>query len=421
MSNDFAIATVTATLSYLLERGGTTVDTLPPDRQTGNNARLNLFLYQVTPNVGYRNMDLPARSYTGDLVSKQKVGLDLYYLLTAYGENNNELSAQRILAEAVRVLHESPVLTRELIKKARDEAVTNNLLSGIGNSDLAEQLELVKVTMQSLSLEDLTKIWSSFFKEGSYRISVAYKATLVLLDGMTEANSPMPVGGRNVYAIAPARPEILSIEPQMVARETVSLPNSWQQITIVGKNLNADDVRLDFGEGLEIGAMAKPDSVTNNEIIFRMPAGTPAGINQVRVVHPLSMGSPAKLHKGLESNAVLFALVPKIISLSPAPAAPPPPPAPPASLASSPSLTAGNKLTINFEPALSADQEVKVIMGTHRPLDAASITANSVEVTVPTTFKKGAHPVRLSVDESESQPDGNSWNNEFRRPYVIIV
>ena len=65
MSDSFAIAAVTATMTYILENeGGITVTTKPPDTATDSTARLNIFLYQVTPNLGYRNMDTPSRSYS---------------------------------------------------------------------------------------------------------------------------------------------------------------------------------------------------------------------------------------------------------------------------------------------------------------------------------------------------------------------
>jgi len=194
MSNSYAISAVTATLWHLFHTEGITVTTRPPDAQSfGGNARLNIFLYRVAENSGYKNMDQPARSYSGDLFKNQLVGLDLYYLLTAYGNNDDDLSAQKTLAEAVRVLHESPVLTSDLVKEAIIDPDIRAQMSDIDKADLAEQVELVKVILHTLSLEDLAKIWTSFFKTGSYRISVSCKATVVLLDGREDARIMMPV------------------------------------------------------------------------------------------------------------------------------------------------------------------------------------------------------------------------------------
>ena len=138
MSDEFAIAAVTATMSYLLDSYGVAVSTRPPDSQSDTGARINIFLYQVAPNTGYRNKDLPARNFAGELVRKQQLGLDLHYLLTAYGNNDDELSAQLTLAEALRVLHENPILTRDLVTEAVNDADIKADLTDIETSDLAE-------------------------------------------------------------------------------------------------------------------------------------------------------------------------------------------------------------------------------------------------------------------------------------------
>src|SRR3954465_9478756 len=101
MSNALAIAGVTAVLKDLLENGlidhqvtgavGTevTVSSLAPDVVPIDGAeaapRLNLFLYQVTPNAAWRNVDLPSCDRSGRRISNPPLALDLHYLLTAYG------------------------------------------------------------------------------------------------------------------------------------------------------------------------------------------------------------------------------------------------------------------------------------------------------------------------------------------------
>src|ERR1051326_5948593 len=50
------------------------VSTKPPDIETSQPAdnRLNIFLYQVTPNLGYKNLDLPTRSQAGELIARPR-------------------------------------------------------------------------------------------------------------------------------------------------------------------------------------------------------------------------------------------------------------------------------------------------------------------------------------------------------------
>ena len=109
MSNHLAIATVTATLSQIIGTAvsavvpGADVTTLRPDAPQDNNrhTRVNLFLYQVTPNSAWRNADLPSRRPDGTLSQRPQAALDLYYLITFYGDEN-QLEPQRLLGSVFR-------------------------------------------------------------------------------------------------------------------------------------------------------------------------------------------------------------------------------------------------------------------------------------------------------------------------------
>ena len=66
MSNSLAIASVTATLRRLLEKGGiehVTVRPLDkaPEGINADKQRINLFLYQALPDAAFRNMEMPGR------------------------------------------------------------------------------------------------------------------------------------------------------------------------------------------------------------------------------------------------------------------------------------------------------------------------------------------------------------------------
>src|SRR5260370_39430318 len=105
MSNYPAIATVTAPLQNVLRTvihaqplwsgvDGSTArpDTLDSDVKT---ARVNIFLYQTTPNAALRNADLPTRRVDGQLVQRPQVALDLHYLLSFYGDEKT-IEPQRL-------------------------------------------------------------------------------------------------------------------------------------------------------------------------------------------------------------------------------------------------------------------------------------------------------------------------------------
>jgi hypothetical protein len=220
MSNYLAIATVTATLQVMLQAAvdkdvaGATATIVRPDGSDNGLPKLgvNIYLYQVSPNAAWRNADLPTRSGDGRVVRKPRVALDLHYLLTFYG-NDKELEPQRVLGSVVRTLHAQPLLSRDLIASAVGS------ISHLTGSDLAVEVESVKFMPLSLSLEELSKLWSVFFQT-PYSLSMAYLATTVLIEGKEAPSRPLPVRVRHIH-VAPFRSavieEVLSAEDEDAA------------------------------------------------------------------------------------------------------------------------------------------------------------------------------------------------------------
>ena len=208
MSNHLAIATVTAALRKRLESALTadltdlavTVNHGRPDGASKGQpeARVNLFLYQVSPNGALANADLPTRGAGGRLVARPTVALDLHYLITFYGDET-QLEPQRIMGSVVRMLEAKPVVTRELI-----EAVTADTnFPYLSESDLAQAVETVKFTPEPLSLEEMSKLWSVFF-ETPYGLSVAYRASVVTIEAAETARQVLPVSERSIFVIPTA-------------------------------------------------------------------------------------------------------------------------------------------------------------------------------------------------------------------------
>src|SRR5436305_15160728 len=125
MSNQYAIATVTATLQQLLDTAvatdfaGAHASMVMPDGPAAGVADpgVNIFLYQVSPNAAWRNRDLPTRGSDGRLMSRPQAAIDLHYLLTFYGKDD-QFEPQRVLGSVVRTLHAKPILTRSQIENS---------------------------------------------------------------------------------------------------------------------------------------------------------------------------------------------------------------------------------------------------------------------------------------------------------------
>jgi len=323
MSNALAIATVTETLLQQLTAvvhadppvvAGANVATLRPDAPTGLPIPgVNIFLYQVAPNLAWRNADLPTRSSNGTLLRRPQVALDLYYLLTFYGDDTF-LEQQRLLGAVTRSLHANPVLQRADVQIAQSVAF-------LRGADLADQTELVRFTPIHFSLEELSKLWSVFLKT-DYVLSVAYVASVVLIDTDDVIGSPpLPVLAPQVYAL-PFTPLVIT---QIVSVSGTGAPiTPASQILLIGQFPLASvtpgsppstaEVRVTIG-----GNQLTPDSVGPSQVTVALPPGLAAGAQTAQIAESLMIGSPPTPHAaaGFQSSAAAFVLHPVIRRGSP--------------------------------------------------------------------------------------------------------
>ncbi len=192
MSSALAIASVTAVLKNLLENeliqqsastgmGDVTITALPPDRiptGTEEHAQLNLHLYRLTPNSGWLHTDLFASQDSHQ--QSLPLALDLHYLLTAYAER--DLQAEILLGYAIQRLYETPTLTQEAIRSAL-KSIASSISTepkALSASTLADQLEQIKINPEFLSMEEMSKLWSSL--QTRSRLSATYEVSVVLIE-----------------------------------------------------------------------------------------------------------------------------------------------------------------------------------------------------------------------------------------------
>src|SRR2546423_12132979 len=121
MINQSAIAAVTARLRSLWVRGvgipDVTARPLDNARKSATGHQLNLFLYQVLPDAAFRNQDMPRRTKPGE-TGYPALPLMLYYLLTAYSDDEDDTAAHLLLGEAMGVFHDHPLLGAAEIQNA---------------------------------------------------------------------------------------------------------------------------------------------------------------------------------------------------------------------------------------------------------------------------------------------------------------
>lgn len=406
MSNYLAVATVTAALSDLLQSAinpdvpGVSVTMLRPDGNGGMpKTGVNVFLYQVTPNAAWHNADLPTRRSGGDLIQRPQVALDLHYLLTFYGDET-KLEPQRVLGSVVRTLHARPVLTRASIR----QTLANLAFSYLAESNLADAVELVKFTPLPLSLEELSKLWSVYFQT-QYSLSVAYQATVVLIESEEPTRVALPVRARNLYVV-PFRQSI--VEEVRSSAGADALIVSGSTIVIAGQRLRGEITEVLVG-----GITSTPplQDISDTQITIALPAGIRAGVQGLQVIHPRLMGTPPLPHRGVESNLAAFVLHPVIrknVDGSPDITVP----------ATAAGDTRAGDVTVRLDPSVGTSQRASLLMNElnppadraaraysfdalprHQPADPPE--TNTLTFSITGVFK-GAYLIRVQIDGADS-------------------
>ena len=307
MSNYMAIATVTAALQQLLQdavkhavTGANVGFSRPePDSASKSGPLVNIYLYQVTPNATFRNVDLPTRRADGTLVHRSLAALDLHYLFTFHGDDDR-LEPQLMLGAVASTLQTQPLLSASNIQAALMSPQFSTILA---NSDLANQVERVRFTPTALSLEEFSKLWSVFFQV-EYSLSAAYQASVVLIESGDTPQEALPVRARNVYVSTFQQPNITRVIAQAGANQPI-LPTST--LVIQGTQLLAPLTVVRVGN-----LTVTPSSVVDTAIVLPVPAGLRAGVLGLQVVQQVLMGTPPAPHNGFESNVAPFVLHPVI-------------------------------------------------------------------------------------------------------------
>jgi hypothetical protein len=420
MSSPLAIAGVTAVLRNLLdnafiEAGASgvvgnkvTVTSLPPDAIAidGPNAQtqLNLFLYEVTPNLGWRNEGLPSRGGRGERLSNPPLALDLHYLLTAYGAE--ELHAEILLGYAMSVLHEHPVLDRQSVRDALtggtlDTAILPAAFQALTASDLADQVELVKLTPEAMGSEEMSRLWAAL--QAHYRPTACYQASVVLIDSRQPVRAALPVltrgpvdptFGRERGVVAtggliPPYPALTAVRPpnvQIAAR-------LGDTVVLEGMHLDGADPVVRFEHSLLEDAieLAPVGTPTATRIEVALPndngaaAAWPAGVWSVSLaVQRLGDSAPRT------SNGVPMLLAPSLML------------APGETTVARDGTTGAVTVHLLFRPQVRPGQQVRLQVGGH---EAASPVITAPAGTLDFVFPQletGDRWLRLRVDGVDS-------------------
>jgi len=188
MSNYTAIEEVGMTIKNLLwDKMQETRNVLPPNSTEDfivlaspadiedDDSVLCLFLYQVIENIHMKNQEM--QRITSNKSRYPPLTLELYYMLTSHAgtknrQNRTELTGQEHmrLGRAMQILNDNPILPIEHSLPTGDEA------------DIREEL---RITLHPISLDDMTKIWTTF-QGRSYRPCACYLVSPVKIDSQRD-------------------------------------------------------------------------------------------------------------------------------------------------------------------------------------------------------------------------------------------
>jgi hypothetical protein len=390
MSNSQSIAAVTATLQYILLKGvtadpdlnDTSVSALPLDkaRSPQNNAnQLNVFLYQIMPNLAWRNGMMPRQTQAGE-TAISPLPLSLYYLLSAYGRDNDATQpyGHQLMGKAMSLLYDNAVLSAEEIRAATSAVLPN--------SDLDQQIERVRITLQPLSIEEISKLWTGFATQ--YRLSAAYEVSVALIESTRAAHTPLPVltRGQADRGVA-SQPSLLSPFPTL---EKLTPPLNQTSVrlgevlTVTGVNLGGSNVGVVFNHPRwSVPVEIPPDAgATDSQLtvtIPNQPATWPAGFYTINV----TVQRPNDSYRRT-TNLLSFPLAPSL-TIAPASA--------PAGDITYPVTASPEVWPEQRASLLFGDQE---ILADPHPAQTGTLTFQATAVTA------GDYYVRLRVDGVDS-------------------
>lgn len=392
MSNQLAIATVTETLRRLIENaiqlddGAAVCVTRPPDKVNPSTNRLNLFLYHTEVDASFRNrLDLSRQVMPGES-TEPPLPLCLYYLLMAYGteQDTGEITAHRLLGRAALTLHDHPILGATEIQAA------------LPGTDLHQQIERVRITPMSLSLEEMSRLWGSF--STNYRVSMAYKVSIVLIDSERPTRTPLPV-----LTVRTSDGRGLQVQPSLIppypALTGVVLPANrtgaalGDSITLEGHHLNGTTVTVQMTHPALSSPILIPQasftSSSPTQITFALPAG---GNAPSQFAAGFLTATVVVTDAGVTrtTNSQFIPLSPTIQSRAPA------------------NAPAGNvNLTVTCVPQVRTTQQVSLLFGSREiapqpfVLPANPSAPGTLQFNV-TGATAGQHFLRLRVDGVDS-------------------
>jgi hypothetical protein len=257
------------------------------------DARVNIFLYRVTENGYLQNQQIPGRGTNG--FGHPPLSVNLHYLITAYGNTQlapgpgpamfDDTIAHFLLGSAMRVLHDVPIVT--------DSVRTQRAPSGrsVLHESLRAEYEQVKLSLEPLSLEDITKVWTALSLR--FRLSAGYLVNVLQIESRRPRTFPRPVGQPVSTTVGPLPTDPPSPGPMIVVRtiqtptitglKVIRLPDPTEHpfpyarvldtVVLLGTSLSGPVTNVEIGDVVVPAALARSDRVEVAVPDANLPSG----------------------------------------------------------------------------------------------------------------------------------------------------
>jgi hypothetical protein len=386
MSNSLAIATVMGALgtrvqTLLNDSGLTGFDVSNGHPRGTPDSGVYLALYQMMPNTGLRNADLPTRGTLGSVRQRPVLPLTLRILISFVGDTE-ALEPERLAGLVLADLHARPVIGPDEIQAYLATLATTHPLRP---SDLAQQPERVKLSPVSLDSEELSRIWG-LFGQNIFALSMAWEATAVLLDGSTVPSPGLPVTDVGLAVVPAPVPRLAEVHAEATHQPVVEAADT---LIVVGSGLMSENAELAIGAARRPLA---PDDVDAGRLRIDLGTvpGLRAGVQPVTVIHSIVVAGAANggIRPGPVSNALGLMVRPTLGAVTVA------------------AVTGARTVRLATTPPIEPEQRAELI------LDAGPVRrsarefvrdGNDIVFTFP-DLPDGTYRVRLTVEGAANMP-----------------
>jgi hypothetical protein len=368
-----------------------TITVAPPDVALDqiSGTRLNVYLYHLSENAFLNNQEIPGNGHPG-AYGHPPLSLNLHYIFTALAHTETggdaDMQAQLVLGDAMRVLHDFPVISANLMQLKSPGKTILNL-------SLLDEFEQIKLTLQPKSLEEISKIWTALPRV-NFRRSVTYEVSVVQIESQQQRTSGPPVRQRRVYALPLRSPQIdeVFVQPAPFPGARIAAAQEGETLRITGQNLQAPDTFVTI-DGIPVAIAALKDT----QIDIVVPPGQFAiGLHSLQIVQKIALttiqGQPPALHNAFSSNVVGFQLLPTLTG--------------PVSPGGGPGV-----ISVPVAPAVTARQQRMLLLGDRVvpgvPTQPSDPSTNNVLFQLPQPpnepIPSGAYLMRMRIDGAESR------------------